>query len=254
MWPLPKDSPCPRNQSWSGWQHTLESLEGGGPCRHFDFWPPGPVVPAPSLWFFPTAAAGNSHARRTILFSEAYTSAFSVRAHSSAAVSTTPPQNGVVTPKETPPPPAVTPHAPQPPALSVSMWACVLQSGPLSATLEIVALQAPLSTGLSRQDCWSGLPCPPPGDLPDPGTESSSLMSPALASKFFTTSCTWDAPVFLEICSFQTFLLNGTRVLCVDFFLFRVYVFKACPCCSGLSASFVSEAESYNHVCYPLIL
>ena len=40
-----------------------------------------------------------------------------------------------------------------------------------SATLRPVAHQAPLSMGLSRQEQWSGLPCPPPGDLPDPGIE-----------------------------------------------------------------------------------
>ena len=39
--------------------------------------------------------------------------------------------------------------------------------------------QAPLSTGFSRQDYWSGLPFPSPGDLPDPGTEPMSLESPA---------------------------------------------------------------------------
>ena len=44
--------------------------------------------------------------------------------------------------------------------------------------------------GISRQEYWSGLPCPPPGDLPDPGTKSSSLMSPALADGFFTTEAT----------------------------------------------------------------
>ena len=37
-----------------------------------------------------------------------------------------------------------------------------------------VARHAPLSMGLSRQEYWSGLPCPPPGDLPDSGTEPSS--------------------------------------------------------------------------------
>ena len=37
-----------------------------------------------------------------------------------------------------------------------------------------VALQAPLSMGFSRQEYWSGLPCPPPGDLPHPGTEHGS--------------------------------------------------------------------------------
>ncbi|ELR63021.1 hypothetical protein M91_07536, partial [Bos mutus] len=49
---------------------------------------------------------------------------------------------------------------------------------------------APLSMGFSRQEYWSGLPCPPPGDLLDSGIEPKSLMSPALAGGFFTTSAT----------------------------------------------------------------
>ena len=52
--------------------------------------------------------------------------------------------------------------------------------------------QASLSMGFSRQEYWSGLPYPPPGDLPDPGIEPASLKSPTLASKFFTTSATWE--------------------------------------------------------------
>ena len=65
----------------------------------------------------------------------------------------------------------------------------------LCATLWTIARQAPLSMGFSRQEYWSGLPCPPPGDLPDPGIEPvSSLLSPALAVSFFTTSPTWKAP------------------------------------------------------------
>ena len=56
------------------------------------------------------------------------------------------------------------------------------------ATLETVTCQAPLSMGFSRQELWSGLPCSPPGDLPSPGTETASLISPALAGEFFTTS------------------------------------------------------------------
>ena len=48
-----------------------------------------------------------------------------------------------------------------------------------------VAHQAPLSLGFSRQGCWSGLWCPPPGDLPNPGTEPESLTSPALAGELF---------------------------------------------------------------------
>ena len=57
----------------------------------------------------------------------------------------------------------------------------------------MVARQFPLSMGFFKQKYWSGLPCPPPGDLPDPGIELESLMSPALAGRFFTTSATWEA-------------------------------------------------------------
>ena len=52
----------------------------------------------------------------------------------------------------------------------------------------MVARQAPLSMGFYRQQYWSGLPCPPPGDLPGPETEPTSLMSPALAGWYFTAS------------------------------------------------------------------
>ena len=62
-----------------------------------------------------------------------------------------------------------------------------------SVTLWTVARQAPLSRGFPTQAYWNGLPCPPPGDLPNPGTEPASLMSSALAGKFFTTSATWEA-------------------------------------------------------------
>ena len=62
-----------------------------------------------------------------------------------------------------------------------------------SATLWTVAHQAPYSMGFSRQEYWSGLPCPPPGDLPNPGIEPASLMSPELAGGFFTSSATWEA-------------------------------------------------------------
>ena len=63
----------------------------------------------------------------------------------------------------------------------------------LFVTPRTVAHQAPPSMGFSRQDYWSGLPFPPPGDLPDPETELASPVSPALAGRFFTTSATWEA-------------------------------------------------------------
>ena len=50
-----------------------------------------------------------------------------------------------------------------------------------------VAHQVPLSMEFSRQEDGSGLPCPPPGDLPNPGIKPASLVSPALAGRFFTT-------------------------------------------------------------------
>ena len=60
-------------------------------------------------------------------------------------------------------------------------------------TLWTVACQDPLSMGFSRQEYWSGLPCHPPRDLPDPGLEPMSLMSPALVGNFFNTSSIWEA-------------------------------------------------------------
>ena len=63
-----------------------------------------------------------------------------------------------------------------------------------SVTPWTVAHQAPLSVGFFRQEYWSGLPCPTPGNLPYPGTEPMSLASPALAGRFFTTGTTWEAP------------------------------------------------------------
>jgi len=63
------------------------------------------------------------------------------------------------------------------------------------------AYQAPLSMGFFRQEFWNGLPCPLPGDLPDPGIEPASLMSPVLPGGIFTISTTWDiSHVYLEHC------------------------------------------------------
>ena len=53
--------------------------------------------------------------------------------------------------------------------------------------------------GFSRQEHWSGVPCPPLGDLPHPGIESLSPVSPALAAGFFTAGATWEAP-FNNVC------------------------------------------------------
>ena len=54
-----------------------------------------------------------------------------------------------------------------------------------------VVHQVPWSMGFSRQEYCSGLPCPPPGHLPNPGVEPTSLTSPSLAGRFFTTTATY---------------------------------------------------------------
>ena len=69
----------------------------------------------------------------------------------------------------------------EPPACMLNRFCPVL----LFVTLWTVAPRAPLAMGFSRQEYWSGLPCPLPGDLPDPGINPAFLMSPALAGGFF---------------------------------------------------------------------
>ena len=68
-------------------------------------------------------------------------------------------------------------------ACVLSHFSCVQ----LFAISWTVAHQAPTSMGFSRQEYWSGLPCPPPGNLPNPGIKPTSLTSPAFGSGFFTT-------------------------------------------------------------------
>ena len=82
------------------------------------------------------------------------------------------------------------------------VYAKVLQSCPI---LQPYGLQPAklLCPRVSRQEYWSGLLCPPQGDLLDPGIELASLMSPALAGRFFTTKATWEVPYMilnLEAC------------------------------------------------------
>ena len=82
----------------------------------------------------------------------------------------------------------------------------------LCATPWTVAHLVSLSVGFSKQEYWSGLPCTPSGDLPKPGIALESLMSPALASGFFTTRATWEALMVEELetrCHFFFSLLSS---------------------------------------------
>ena len=92
-----------------------------------------------------------------------------------------------------------------------SLYACVLSHFghvQLFETLRTVAHWDPLSKGFFRQEYWSGLPYPPPGDLPDSRMELTSLMSPSLAGGYFTTSATWEAHDIL-----RTTEIEGWRCL-----------------------------------------
>ena len=109
-----------------------------------------------------------------------------------------------------------------------SSFSCVW----LFATLWTIAHQAPLSMGFSRQEYWSGLPCPPPGTLPDPGIEPVSLMSPALAGRFSTTSTTWEAQHAIIICKWD-----------LHFFLFFCLVISHSPLNDRWSWERIGEAE-----------
>ena len=89
----------------------------------------------------------------------------------------------------------------------LSCFSCVQHFG----TLWTVAHQAPLSMGFSRQEYWSGLPRPPPGDFPDPGIDPSSLMSSASAGGLYTTSTAWET--LLDENNFKKEMLTEPRVL-----------------------------------------
>ena len=90
---------------------------------------------------------------------------------------------------------------------------------PNSVTPWTVIHQVSLSMGFSRQEYWSGLTCLSPGNLPDPGMEPTSLISPALAGGFFITSATWEIQLGVGL-SFICFLFVLLSVFSLFFSLF----------------------------------
>ena len=108
----------------------------------------------------------------------------------------------------------------------LSHFSCVQ----LFATPWTIAHQTLLSMDFFRQDYWSGLPFPSPGDLPNPGIEHASPMSPALAGGFFTTSAWevtfWDVVYFFLVCPIlftsylsgilHNFLSTGGTLFCLS--------------------------------------
>ena len=69
----------------------------------------------------------------------------------------------------------------------------------LFVTQWTVAHQVSLSMGFSRQEHWSRLPCPPPGDLPNPGIKPASLTSPVLAGSFFTSTVPFPYTLLVQV-------------------------------------------------------
>ena len=112
--------------------------------------------------------------------------------------------------------------------LIIKMHACVLSHFScvqLFVTIWTVVHQPPLFIWFHKQEYWSGLPCPPPGDLPHPGIKTRSLMSPALAGGFFTTRANWEVrilKIFILKSSYR--LYNNVYILITsDFFFLLVY-------------------------------
>ena len=69
----------------------------------------------------------------------------------------------------------------------------------LFVTQWTVAHQVSPSMGFSRQEHWSRLPCPPPGDLPNPGIKTASLTSPVLAGSFFTSTVPFPYTLLVQV-------------------------------------------------------
>ena len=84
-------------------------------------------------------------------------------------------------------------------ARALSRFICVW----LFVTLWSIVHRAPLSMRFFRQEYWSGLSCPPPGDLLTQGGNLVSLPSPALAGVFLTISATWEAPLSMKTSQIQ---------------------------------------------------
>ena len=122
-----------------------------------------------------------------------------------------------------------------------------------SAMPRTVARQAPPSMGFSRQEYWSGLPLPSPGDLPNPGTEPTSLMSPALAGGFFTTSSTWEAHFMvwlaLNLKNKLSPRCDPGNVLTIDLTVYLQQIQEPAPC--DLSRSILIKGKSDNLQFWP---
>ena len=125
-------------------------------------------------------------------------------------------------------------------SINLIMCAESLSLVQLFVTLWPIASQAPLSLGFFRHEYWSELPCPSPGDLSDPGMEPMSLMSPALAGRFFTTSATWEAHKFDY--SLSIFLNLFQQLELIQWLLMlKLYWITFIPWLDGINSFFLEQ-------------
>ena len=126
----------------------------------------------------------------------------------------------------------------------------VIRLCPILATPWTVTHQAFLSVGFSGQEHFSGLPCPPSGDLPNPGIEPVCIMPPALAGVFFTTNAT-QMQVQMQLlisryCLVSKRLLDGVNGVGTG--LWPLLSHQGCGCVSESSTQ-VYISSSPNHLC-----
>ena len=106
----------------------------------------------------------------------------------------------------------------------------------------MVACQAPPSMEFSRQEYWSGLPCPPPGDLPDSGIESTSLTSPALVGSLPLSATRESEKQVIQLC---------LAVYCV--WLYRLYIYRLYTLCDPIQSTGLQRVYSlYIYSVYSL--
>ena len=141
-------------------------------------------------------------------------------------------------------------------AIVVQSLSCVH----LCAAPRTVAHQAPLSMGFPRQEYWSRLPFPTPGNLPNTEIEPTSLTSPALAALFFTTSAPWEAPSIHPETIINPFRFHSDATAPKKHFALPGQwmplweCLKTCAFCTGsseLSAPDIGREKTVPHVLSP---
>ena len=114
-----------------------------------------------------------------------------------------------------------------------------------------VAHQAPLSMGFFRQEYWSRLQCPPPGDLPNQESNLHLLTSPALAGRFFTINTIWEAPLLdLRLTDLKSkigFLVYTSVVFSLCFYLSFALVSDQFSCFSKMFDQVLGKIKNFNY-------